>query len=621
MSLINVLLVLLIVHIAPILCADSNWHYEIINQSSLTAPKAIGISTNPLSTDYLQSYVFDITSMTPSSSARFHLDVELPSRHSNTYTLFIEVSHNHPLTFSQPQHLYSWPVLLFGDRNSAMSYNPPKAGNPSEFLDVIAFDQYADMSRRKYSFVSYTLPESSASEDGVGMYSVEVLYSSPERELDYSGEIDARIRISVESLNSSTSELCPVGPSLIELDAQSLGWTNSDAIQQDALPAVCSGRGSCRGHVVLDVSDTVNYQCECENGSYGYACEAVPEDLSYAVWRFGRLIGDEARAQLSAEQVQYYRYRVGLEGLYTGHAEVLWSTELKERNYVVFVAKRIGEDGGMFSAEVGEEYRGGGELLPSLYDTQFMDLKSVVNKERFHGVVRNGLQDGDELLVMVARCHDGASERALGEDREVEVRGIVVFQCGSDSGVACPTESDTETKQLMFDILLPILSIVVGAFLVWLCVGQLYRVRRDRIEQELNKKRNEPLSAQDIEREYPEFVVEVEDKECAICLQRCASGQIMRKLRCEHEFHAECVDSWITNHDSCPTCRSFVRNLDEQNEEITWKHIFKWRFWFPKKSEEQVGGREHEEHDTRTLGDSVFSQRAEDDWDNRSRWP
>ncbi|CAD5195641.1 unnamed protein product [Musa acuminata subsp. malaccensis] len=44
--------------------------------------------------------------------------------------------------------------------------------------------------------------------------------------------------------------------------------------------------------------------------------------------------------------------------------------------------------------------------------------------------------------------------------------------------------------------------------------------------------------------------------DCAICLAEFADGDEVRVLpQCGHGFHAECVDTWLLSHSSCPSCR------------------------------------------------------------------
>jgi len=44
---------------------------------------------------------------------------------------------------------------------------------------------------------------------------------------------------------------------------------------------------------------------------------------------------------------------------------------------------------------------------------------------------------------------------------------------------------------------------------------------------------------------------------CAICLDGFSSEQTIRVLhRCQHVFHADCVDAWIAQSPTCPTCKT-----------------------------------------------------------------
>ncbi|KAI3794345.1 hypothetical protein L1987_36975 [Smallanthus sonchifolius] len=47
--------------------------------------------------------------------------------------------------------------------------------------------------------------------------------------------------------------------------------------------------------------------------------------------------------------------------------------------------------------------------------------------------------------------------------------------------------------------------------------------------------------------------------ECAICLGEYAKGDEIRVLpQCGHRFHVGCVDTWLSSHSSCPSCRQVL---------------------------------------------------------------
>ncbi|PIN03960.1 hypothetical protein CDL12_23509 [Handroanthus impetiginosus] len=50
------------------------------------------------------------------------------------------------------------------------------------------------------------------------------------------------------------------------------------------------------------------------------------------------------------------------------------------------------------------------------------------------------------------------------------------------------------------------------------------------------------------------------EAECCICLGVFGDGEKVKVLpQCEHCFHSECVDKWLTTHSSCPLCRASLR--------------------------------------------------------------
>ncbi|KAI9125358.1 hypothetical protein K1719_003974 [Acacia pycnantha] len=50
--------------------------------------------------------------------------------------------------------------------------------------------------------------------------------------------------------------------------------------------------------------------------------------------------------------------------------------------------------------------------------------------------------------------------------------------------------------------------------------------------------------------------------ECAVCLNEIENEQPAQLVPdCNHEFHVECVDAWLSKHPLCPVCRA---KLDPQ---------------------------------------------------------
>ncbi|KAK4282827.1 hypothetical protein QN277_014156 [Acacia crassicarpa] len=45
--------------------------------------------------------------------------------------------------------------------------------------------------------------------------------------------------------------------------------------------------------------------------------------------------------------------------------------------------------------------------------------------------------------------------------------------------------------------------------------------------------------------------------ECAVCLSEFEDSETLRLLpKCDHVFHPECIDEWLTTHTTCPVCRA-----------------------------------------------------------------
>ncbi|XP_061376641.1 RING-H2 finger protein ATL66-like [Gastrolobium bilobum] len=52
----------------------------------------------------------------------------------------------------------------------------------------------------------------------------------------------------------------------------------------------------------------------------------------------------------------------------------------------------------------------------------------------------------------------------------------------------------------------------------------------------------------------------LDETECCICLGEFRDGEKVKVLpACNHCFHCECVDKWLTHHSSCPLCRASLK--------------------------------------------------------------
>jgi Ring finger domain len=67
-----------------------------------------------------------------------------------------------------------------------------------------------------------------------------------------------------------------------------------------------------------------------------------------------------------------------------------------------------------------------------------------------------------------------------------------------------------------------------------------------------------------LEEETEMFDLFGEEGFCSICQDDLKEGDRIRTLRqCQHLFHAACLDPWITQHGSCPMCRTKLESASE----------------------------------------------------------
>ena len=63
----------------------------------------------------------------------------------------------------------------------------------------------------------------------------------------------------------------------------------------------------------------------------------------------------------------------------------------------------------------------------------------------------------------------------------------------------------------------------------------------------------------DIDDKLPSIVYEpymkLHDKSCTICMEDYESGDSIKVLpSCNHPFHDACIEEWLKEKTSCPTC-------------------------------------------------------------------
>ena len=82
-----------------------------------------------------------------------------------------------------------------------------------------------------------------------------------------------------------------------------------------------------------------------------------------------------------------------------------------------------------------------------------------------------------------------------------------------------------------------------------------------------NEDRNKNLEITDAEKNSANLTKDAEkhsdtdsdSPDCIVCFGPFQEGDKVRRLRCEHVFHAACVDQWLLGHQNkCPMCSTTV---------------------------------------------------------------
>lgn len=58
------------------------------------------------------------------------------------------------------------------------------------------------------------------------------------------------------------------------------------------------------------------------------------------------------------------------------------------------------------------------------------------------------------------------------------------------------------------------------------------------------------------------------DERCMICLEDYQPKDLLRTLKCHHEFHAACVDKWLKTKRTCPLCRADAFDGTQKKDDI-----------------------------------------------------
>jgi hypothetical protein len=73
-----------------------------------------------------------------------------------------------------------------------------------------------------------------------------------------------------------------------------------------------------------------------------------------------------------------------------------------------------------------------------------------------------------------------------------------------------------------------------------------------------NRQTIQGASREQIDRLPLHIATGIEDATCSICLGGFEKEQQVRTVACFHQFHKECVDTWLLSNPTCPICKSYA---------------------------------------------------------------
>ena len=74
------------------------------------------------------------------------------------------------------------------------------------------------------------------------------------------------------------------------------------------------------------------------------------------------------------------------------------------------------------------------------------------------------------------------------------------------------------------------------------------------------------------------FIISIPE-DCSICLETQKEKELTI-LRCKHTFHQKCMRKWLENNRTCPMCRTYIPNEQENEENNTINYAERRKLYF-----------------------------------------
>ncbi|KAI7867030.1 hypothetical protein BDF14DRAFT_776937 [Spinellus fusiger] len=177
--------------------------------------------------------------------------------------------------------------------------------------------------------------------------------------------------------------------------------------------------------------------------------------------------------------------------------------------------------------------------------------------------VRTMQESGAIAVVVGDRHYNGwVTMYAPGDTSDVRIPSVFVAQQQYRSLLLLLTKETTpvwvlllKDDMLTWPLLDMLLVVVLSPAVMMLFIYLTWRLRQQQ-------HRKQELAPSSIVAKLPlhafrrEKLIDHDHAECAICLEDYKDEDSLRTLPCKHEFHAECVDAWLTSHKKfCPICK------------------------------------------------------------------
>ena len=130
-------------------------------------------------------------------------------------------------------------------------------------------------------------------------------------------------------------------------------------------------------------------------------------------------------------------------------------------------------------------------------------------------------------------------------------QGIIHSNQGENIQYNNTSEDEEDSNIIFIDTVFYMLCMITIIPSLTRCIYVSY------IKNRVNDNNNNQVSLIDnvqsliITDEQPEDV-------CSICLEEFEYNQELKKLKCNHIFHKECLESWINDKKICPLCRTGI---------------------------------------------------------------